>query len=113
MPHGDLERLDALLDRERAALLSGDFRTIAALLPDKKTLLDRLQGGAKPNSTIDALSAKARRNGALYDAALAGLRAAAERLGGREGQRALRVYTPAGRSAPLSASRPRNLQKRA
>lgn len=73
--------LNALLDRERSALLSGDMTNVAALMAEKEHLVARVAAlDPADQAAFDRLRRKLGRNGALLEGALAGLRAASRRL---------------------------------
>ncbi len=76
-----IERLNSLLDEERAALLKGDFKQISSLLHKKEALLEQLSEKENRLNLDAPMMAKLRRNLTLYDEALAGLRSVAERIG--------------------------------
>lgn len=75
-----LDRVEALLEAERAALLAGRLDRLAPLLAEKERLARLL--GRRPEGTPDRLARLARiaaRNQTLIEAALGGLRRAAAR----------------------------------
>jgi hypothetical protein len=92
-------RLDSLLARERAALLSGDLHAVGALAKEKEALAARLESlGPEALAAARSLGAAARRNQALLDGALQGIRLAAARLS------AWRLMIPRAARPPSPAS---------
>ncbi len=73
------ERLSALLDTERRAILDADFDRIDALSGEKARLLGRI--GRESPVTLRRLAAQVGRNQRLLLAAREGLRDGASRLG--------------------------------
>jgi len=79
MTRGDLRRLAALLEQERAALARGDLTRLEQLAARKEALLDRIEGGDLPETPVDRalaqqIQAGAQRNAQLFQAAIAGIR---------------------------------------
>lgn len=75
-----LDRVEALLEAERAALLSGQLDLLAPLLVEKERLARLLgRGPAGRPDRLARLTQIAARNQALIEAALGGLRRAAAR----------------------------------
>jgi len=73
--------LDAILERERSALLAGDLDKMPQLLEEKTALIEALEAldpDDKPD--MEPLRDKAERNQALLDGALQGIRQVAGRL---------------------------------
>lgn len=100
-----LERFDAALDAERAALMAGDEEALARAEREKSSLIDALLGQeqASPPSAarqrLRELAAKNRLNGLLIAERLAEVqrrRQFFERLAGRDS-----VYGPDGVTRPL------------
>lgn len=74
-------KLNELLDQERQLLISGALDQVAALVPEKESLLDDVaREGAATVADLDIIKHKADQNRALFDAALAGLKSVVERL---------------------------------
>lgn len=108
------DRLNGLLDEERAALLSGDFERIADLLKEKEALLDAMASEEYMHDIDAPVKAKLRRNLSLYDEALAGLRAVADRIGASTKVRSeLRFYGQDGHTTSITTQTPKGLEKRA
>lgn len=76
-----IDALDTLLERERTALLAGDFATLTELLPDKEALIEALN--AKPTEDLDGvqtLGSKVARNQVLLESAMSGMREVVDRM---------------------------------
>ncbi|WP_172297659.1 hypothetical protein [Pseudoruegeria sp. HB172150] len=96
------ETLDEILDRERAAILEGQFDVIERLTPAKERALDRLKRRPPDGVALGQLRGKVERNGRLLEAMRAGLASAQERLKAlRERPSALRTYDAKGRRTSL------------
>ncbi|MHA6327109.1 flagellar biosynthesis protein FlgN [Roseivivax sp. CAU 1753] len=109
-----IEQLDSLLDTEREALLTGNFAKIEELLHEKEELLNAWEKVDPSNESGTPVIGKLRRNLRLYDEALAGLRAVAEKIGAStRGRSDLRFYNQDGQASDLSTSHPKGLEKRA
>ncbi|PKP85058.1 MAG: flagellar biosynthesis protein FlgN [Alphaproteobacteria bacterium HGW-Alphaproteobacteria-2] len=104
-----LDRVEALLEDERAALLAGRLDRLAPLLAEKERLADLL--GKAPAGRPDRLARLARlaaRNQALIEAALGGLRRAAARAAAcRGGVRQLDTYDAQGARQSFAFGRTR------
>lgn len=110
-----VQRLADLLNQERELLLSGALDAVVALTPEKEALMTALREGApQPSDGLTALVARAERNGALFEAALAGLRSASERLTELKRLRSgFETYDEAGHRQQHAQGRPGRLEKRA
>jgi len=113
---GSIEaRLDALLARERAALLSGDLHVLGALAQEKETLATEL-GNMAPDLLAGArrLSETARRNQALLDGTLQGIRLATARLSAyRRLRGTMETYDPLGRKTTITGVLSHKVERRA
>lgn len=112
---GIYESLDALLDRERAALMGGDMKALAQLVSEKEELLKRvaLEDG-EGRSRIEALQGKAIRNQALLDSALQGIRTVANRFATlRRIRKTLETYDEFGQKSALPAVTDPRVERRA
>ncbi|SDX82650.1 hypothetical protein [Citreimonas salinaria] len=109
-----LERLKAIVEAEREALLSGDFERLTALLPDKEQALAEVEGaGSTPDSLRD-LHRRVERNQALYDRALAGVRAVIGRIAELgEVKKSIGTYDSAGKRRTIDIPKHAHLEKRA
>ncbi|PVA09707.1 flagellar protein FlgN [Pelagivirga sediminicola] len=110
-----IDDLDALLDRERAALLTGDLEAIAAILHDKEKLIDRLNTLAPASrSAVSTLKEKVMRNQELLDGALEGIRAVAGRMAAvRKARRSLETYDNRGQKYEIPGVIDHQIEKRA
>jgi hypothetical protein len=108
-------RLDSLLARERAALLSGDLHAVGALAKEKEALAARLESlGPEALAAARSLGAAARRNQALLDGALQGIRLAAARLSAcRRLRRSMETYDPQGRKTTIAGILSHRVERRA
>ena len=109
------DSLDALLDRERVALLAGDLASLEALATDKEMLFERLaDGGGQERQQIETLRGKALRNQALLDSALRGIRAVANRFATlRRIRRSLETYDESGQKTVLPSVVDSKVERRA
>ncbi|WP_418592541.1 flagellar protein FlgN [Ponticoccus sp. (in: a-proteobacteria)] len=114
MTDSAMDRLAALLDAERTALLEGDFDRIADLLEEKATLVADLDAGPLNAETVAPLRDGLRRNQVLFDHALAGLRNVAARLGDLNRiRKSMDTYDAQGRRNTIDAPSIRTLERRA
>ena len=109
------ESLDALLDRERAALLDGDLGALADLLAEKEALMQRIaEDGGPVRQQIETLQGKALRNQALLDSALRGIRTVATRFATlRRIRKSLETYDEYGQKSVLPATPDPKVERRA
>lgn len=107
--------MDDLLERERLALLNGDFASVPDLVTEKEALLERLADTeGLSNHRIDALKVKAHQNQALLDGALRGIQNVANRLATlRRIRGTLETYDESGRKSAVSAEEPSQVERRA
>jgi hypothetical protein len=110
-PIGAIERL---AEAERSALLSGRFAALPALLVEKQALAQALSGAARtsPDALIPVLE-RFRANQRLIESALAGIRAAHQRLAAvRAIAEGTTAYTAEGHTRRIGATRA-SVEKRA
>ena len=109
------DALDALLERERSMLLTGQLADLPGLLSEKEALIDQLSTmDAEEALKMDGLKARALRNQELMDNALRGIRTVAERLGTmRRLRRSLDTYDQAGRKTSIVTATGHQVEKRA
>ncbi len=107
--------LDALLEEERAALLTGALDRIEDVMQRKAMLIDALaESGVDDPGSVSALQAKLGRNQVLFDQALAGIRNVAARLSAlRRLRKTLETYDQHGRKSTLVTSEDNKLERRA
>lgn len=107
-------QLDTLLDTERAALLGGDLRTIAAGVAEKERLIAALEALGTPHAELAGLQAKVIRNQALFDGALQGIRSVALRIANfRRIRKSMDTYDQQGRKQTIPGDVVRKVEKRA
>ncbi len=108
------DRLAALLDQEKAALLDGDFDRIAELMDEKQALISALEGKGSATGDLAPLRDGLRRNQELFDQALAGIRNVAARLGDLNRiRKSMNTYDAQGRPQVIDAPDTKRLEKRA
>ncbi|WP_424943776.1 flagellar biosynthesis protein FlgN [Aliiroseovarius crassostreae] len=107
------DALDALLDKEREILLSGQIEALPRLAPQKEKLLNQLPSAKATSQQVEALRRKADRNQELLVAVSKGIRAVSRRLEALRSQKTqLRTYDAGGHSKNL-AKRATTFEKRA
>jgi len=108
-----LEALDALLEKERQALLASRFDRLGALVVEKERLINRLSE-LDAVADLGGLRGKAERNQRLMDSAMRGIRSVATRLGTlRRLRRSLETYDKAGRRASIVMTGGGQVERRA
>ncbi|WP_306153112.1 hypothetical protein [Roseovarius sp. MMSF_3281] len=110
-----INRLDDLLEQERAALLAGDLEAIATLLENKERLIDALNALTEAERPeMGAVEAKVLRNQALLDGALQGIRHVAARMAAlRRVRRGLETYDAKGTKTTIEGEADFSVEKRA
>jgi flagellar biosynthesis/type III secretory pathway chaperone len=110
-----VDQLDALLEEERDALLSGDLERLNDMLPSKEALITTLNTDADTDHPgLQHLNIKVRRNQLLLDGALEGIRAVAKKMAHiRETRGAIETYDAEGRKKIIPAETERSVEKRA
>ncbi|QUJ76284.1 flagellar biosynthesis protein FlgN [Sulfitobacter albidus] len=108
------ERLEMLIERERASLLTGDLDTLGALLSEKELLIaDVLQGSNGPELP-GLLRDKMHRNQLLLKSAMEGINAVSARLAALQEVRAtLGTYDAHGRKAGAAPQPFARIERRA
>lgn len=110
-----IEALDELLDQEKAALLKGDLDQVSRLLEQKEALIEnlsRLEEGEI--RTLEDLNNKVKRNQALLDHALAGIKSVATRLADlRRVRSSLDTYDQHGSRQTIDMKAEKTVEKRA
>ena len=110
-----ISAIDALLDDERQALLTGDFDALQKILDQKEDLIKVLstQHGSD-FSGMQMLAPQIERNQELLSHALDGVRAVARRLAElRQVRESLDTYDATGRRKSVPAQSEHSLEKRA
>lgn len=105
-----LDRVEALLERERDALLSGTLDTLESIAAEKARLIAALASrpGRDP-ARLARLARQAAQNQTLLEAALGGLRRAAARIAAHAaGPCGLDTYDASGTRHSLPAGPPRH-----
>ncbi len=110
-----INRLDELLELERAALLKGNLEEIPILLGEKESLIDALNAQApEQQNNLQDLQVKVERNQALLDSALQGIRKVAARMAAfRRIRRSLETYDESGRKHTIQGEVEHRVEKRA
>ena len=109
-----IEALEALLDREREALLDGDLDRLIGQLDEKEALIERLNASGDSGAGLKDLQAKVLRNQALLDSALEGIRTVAQKLSAlHRVRRSLDTYDESGRKTTIDSAPDRTMEKRA
>ncbi|MGC3938117.1 flagellar biosynthesis protein FlgN [Roseobacter sp. EG26] len=110
-----IEALDDVLDAERSALLNGNIDEVGRLLERKEALIEELaqleEGSAE---SLQELNSKIKRNQALLDHALEGIRSVSRRLAAlRRVRSSLDTYDEHGARKTIDMSSDGVLEKRA
>lgn len=110
-----ISELDDLLEAERDALLSGNLDQIGRLLERKEALIDELSTLERFESdTLQSLTGKLKRNQALLDSALEGIRKVAKRLAAlRRVRSTLDTYDSNGAKKSIDIVSEGSIEKRA
>lgn len=98
------DRLLALLDAERTAILAGAFDTLAAQAQQKADLFDSVASEAKPDPLqLRLLGARVSRNQELLQAAMAGVRDVQTRMAAlTAAQSTLNTYDRSGQPSQIA-----------
>ncbi|MGP6088729.1 flagellar protein FlgN [Antarctobacter jejuensis] len=108
------DRLQNLLERERKALLNGDFDVLSDLLEEKQQLAQELTTEPLAETVVAPLRDGLRRNQELFDRAMAGIRNVAARLGDlNRARRATDTYDANGQRQTIDAPAVKRLERRA
>ena len=107
------ERLAQLLEKERTALLAGDLEKISDLIPEKEDLIATMGRSGEITQTMGAeLTLKLRRNHALFESSLSGIRAVAARIANhRKMQSTLQIYNAQGEKKVVQSQDSSTVQK--
>lgn len=110
-----LSALDACLEREKAALLSGDLSAISELMEEKSDLIAQLNAqGATEDGALTFLKDKAERNQVLLSGALDGIKRVSDRLSAMQALRhSFDTYDQAGQRKTIEGTVVRHVEKRA
>ena len=111
----NFEALDALLEQERAALLSGDLQQLTDMLPSKVALIDALNRVIHTDiPTLQSLDSKVKRNQLLLDGAMEGIINVAQRLATlRRLRGSLETYGSDGKKRTIDVDTDHSVEKRA
>lgn len=95
-----VEQLSDLLDKERAMLISGDYKSLAPLADAKLTLTEALSEAE--GEALNALAEKSKQNAILLDAAARGFQSAMSRLRELSQSGGDAIYSDTGVREPLA-----------
>lgn len=111
----NMDALDDLLDAERAALLKGRVEDVSRLHARKEALIDALnQSEFEDPDILTPLHNKVKRNQALLDSALDGIRSVARRLAAiRRVRQSLDTYDAFGKKTTVDIGKGGAVEKRA
>ncbi len=109
---GVFEALEVLLDKERRAILDGDFDVLRRMMAEKERLIAAAQS-ATPAQSVARLKQKAERNQNMLKAATQGIRAVSDHLA-KAGQadKPLLTYSRSGQRQ-AHAARKSSMERRA
>ena len=114
-PKPEVDALEDLLEAERRALLSGDLEQLTRMFEDKKALVEALnEAEHRDLEALRSLDGKLRRNQALLDGALEGIRSVARRMAAlRRIRGSLDTYGSDGKRRSISVEPDPSVEKRA
>lgn len=114
MSEGDMTaRIEALIEEERQALLSGDLNWLADLADEKEKLFASTNAITE-QVVLDRMQMGLRRNHTLFDEALKGIRAVSARLAEINRLRdTLETYDASGRKSLLRSGDQSKVERRA
>ncbi len=108
-----IQQIEDLLERERDALLSGDLEAIGEFANEKDGLIDSLNK-FKDRADLGVLQEQVRRNQALLDGALEGIRKVSARISEfRKVRKTLETYDAGGRKRTINGEVAHQVEKRA
>ena len=108
------EILEDLLDREKEAVLCGNLDALQSLVAEKTALITRVRQNGLPESRLEALRKKARRNRTLLEAAQKGIGSVLRQMRTPPGRtRSFQTYDMNGTSRNLENLKRNGLEKRA
>lgn len=110
-----VEKLDALLDREHAALIDGELDQLDPIMRQKQTVVDEMGALGEPErESLAPVRQKAERNQVLFDSAMEGVRAVAGRMADLRSVRSgLATYDSHGRREQNVSDTRSSVEKRA
>ena len=110
----DIDALEDLLDAERSALLLGKLDDVSRLHTQKERLIGTLSVNAEKNEAkFEGLTSKIKRNQALLNSALDGIRSVSRRLSAiKQVRHSLETYDALGRKLTVDIRTEGKLEKR-
>lgn len=103
----DIATLAALLEDERAAILSGTFDEVTRLSTQKESLLEKVGRQSATLPELRGIAASVSRNQTLLASAIDGVRAVSARLGDlRRARDGFETYGPAGDRSRVGTAKP-------
>ncbi|THH35321.1 flagellar biosynthesis protein FlgN [Aliishimia ponticola] len=110
-----IRQLDALLDVEREALLSGKLEELQNIVTEKEDLIHRLgEADVDQIGQLSPVNDKVVRNQALLEQALKGIRSVAKKLGEiRQARKTFDTYDQRGHKNRIEAETAPSVEKRA
>ncbi|MFK7877852.1 MAG: flagellar export chaperone FlgN [Paracoccaceae bacterium] len=110
-----IRRLDQLLDAERDALVQGDVEILNGIVQEKTELIDKLSEiELQASENLQPVNDKVRRNQAMLEQALQGIRSVAKRLSElRETRSSFDTYNQMGQKSSIESENKQTVEKRA
>lgn len=110
-----IRQLDALLEVERRALLDGDLAALAPLVEEKEELIEALNRAEfTDRELLVPVNDRVRRNQALLEQALHGIRSVAQRLAEiRQARKSFDTYDRQGHKTRIEGDVDTSVEKRA
>ena len=114
-PQKMIDELDQILDRERAALMSGELGKLEELFARKEKLIGKLNDATElERESLEQVQIKVSRNQELLGSAMDGIRTVAARMAElRRIRKGLDVYDQSGRRNRFGTLGATKLEKRA
>ncbi len=110
-----IRKLDELLDVERQALLDGDLEALTGIVDEKEQLIDALNKAEfSDQESLSPVNEKVKRNQALLEQALSGIRTVARKLADiRQARKSFDTYNQRGHKSRIEGEADSSVEKRA
>ena len=110
-----INEIHDVLDKERAALISGNLDEVERLFNVKQSLIERIGGLEAPNKQkLEDVQSKVTRNQELLQSAMEGIKSVADRIAElRKVRQGLDTYDQNGKRVTIGAQPENRVEKRA